>query len=377
MPTTTALRLRGPEIQRLAELLVDAFEPDRFDELLLFRLDRKTSHYAGAADRYPTVVRKVIQDASARLWWRELARAAREALPTDPGLVEFGESFGLAPETWSTDGAGTARVGGPQLELKIRAAQSTFDIGTWRGRLGDIEGRVCRVEYPAATPWGTGFLVGPSAVLTNYHVVEAIVDGAVAPGDVALRFDFKVGRDGVSVAPGTVHRLAHDWLHDYSPYSDRDSEVDPIDDPAPDELDYALLRVDGTPGTEPVGGDTGDPQPAQRRWVELPREHHDFGAQPALYIVQHPAGAPLRVALDTDAVVSVNASRTRVRYTTTTEPGSSGSPCFGPDWQPVALHHSGDPKYALGREPDYNQGIPLATIRALLEQRGALAAAAI
>jgi V8-like Glu-specific endopeptidase len=378
MHSTPTLRIPGTDIERLASLLADAFEPDRFDEFLLYRLDRRSYNFAGANDRYPTVLRKVIQDANARLWWRDLVREARLALPADPGLVEFGERFELAPQTWNAgadagaDPDATTRVAGRQLELKIKAAQSTVDIGTWRARLGEIEGRVCRVEYPAATAWGTGFLVGPSTVLTNYHVVKAVIEGAVAAAAVALRFDFKVGNDGVSVRAGTVHRLAGDWLLDHSPYSQRDYEVDPPCDPAGDELDYALLRLDGEPGTEPVGGETGDPQPAERGWIELPSDPYDFARQPALYIVQHPAGAPMRVALDSDAVVGVNANHTRVRYTTTTEPGSSGSPCFGPDWQAVALHHSGDPKYSLGQAPDYNQGIPLATIRARLQARGAL-----
>ncbi len=378
MPATPTLRLAGADIERLAALLLAAFAPARFDEFLLYRLERHSYLFAGASDDYPTVLRKVIQDANARLWWRDLVREARLALPADPGLVAFGERFALAPQTWSADGAGAAtRVDGPRLELKIKAAQSTFDIGTWRARLGAIEGRVCRVEYPAATARGTGFLIGPSTVLTNYHVVKAVIDGDVAPADVVLRFDFKVGDDGVSVRTGTVHRLAGGWLVDHSPYSARDFEVDPATEPGGDELDYALLRLDAEPGTEPVGGDTADPRPAERGWIELPCDRYDFAGRSALYIVQHPAGAPMRVALDSDAVVGVNAGRTRVRYTTTTEPGSSGSPCFGPDWEAVALHHSGDPTYALGQAPGFNQGIPLATIRALLEQRGALAAAAV
>jgi V8-like Glu-specific endopeptidase len=66
----------------------------------------------------------------------------------------------------------------------------------------------------------------------------------------------------------------------------------------------------------------------------------------------------------------LNGNGTRVRYTTTTEPGSSGSPCFGPDWQWVAIHHSGDPKYWAGGKPAFNEGIPASAIRRLLTERG-------
>jgi hypothetical protein len=364
-----ALRLTGPEIAKLQELLRAAFLRPRFDEFLLYRLDKRTDDYVGPADDYKTALRKVIQEANARLWWRDLLREARRAVPDDPGLMVFGEPFGLSPATVAPDGRAMAPVQGRQLELKIRAAQSTYDIGTWRKRLGEIEGRVCRIEYPAEMSRGTGFLVGPSVVLTNYHVVEPIILGNVSAAHVALRFDYKKADESAAVQAGTVHRLDDSWLVDSSPYSPCDLEVDPAADPALDELDYAVLRVEGTPGREPVGGTTRDPNPALRGWIRAPGQQYDFSAHPSLYIVQHPDGKPMQVALDTEAVIGLNANGTRIRYTTTTEPGSSGSPCFGPDWQWVALHHSGDPKYWQGQQPDFNQGVPLSAIRTLLASR--------
>jgi V8-like Glu-specific endopeptidase len=53
----------------------------------------------------------------------------------------------------------------------------------------------------------------------------------------------------------------------------------------------------------------------------------------------------------------------RLRYRNNTEPGSSGSPVFTLAWELVALHHAGAP----GPEPaSYNQGIPMARIKAYL-----------
>jgi len=364
------IRLDGPQIEELKNLLGAAFLPPRFTEFLLYRLNRNIWNYTGATDDYPTILLRVIQDANARLWWRDLVWEARKAIPADPGLLAFEERFSSAPTTLAVDGGEVRPVQGRQLELKIKDAQSTFDIGTWRRRLGEIEGRVCRIEFPETVDQGTGFLVGPSVVLTNYHVIEELKDGAVAPAMAVLRFDYKVADDGVTVQAGTTFRLAAEWLLDSSRYSQRDLEVAPAQDPAPDELDYAFLSVDGAPGNAPVGGPTTDPSPALRRWIDLPAEDHDFTIQRSLYIVQHPDGRPLQVALDTEAVIGLNGNRTRVRYTTTTEPGSSGSPCFGPDWQWVALHHNGDPKYLRGQRPDFNQGIPVAAIRQLLAARG-------
>jgi hypothetical protein len=369
---TAKLRLTGPEIQQLRDLLRAAFPRNRFDEFLLYRLNRHTDDYVGAADDYLTVLRKVIQEANAALWWRDLLREARKAVPDDPGLMEFGEQFGWSPATVAVDGGIPARLGGKQLELRIKAAQSTFDIGTWRRQLGEIEGRVCRIEYPPGDAQGTGFLVGPSMVLTNFHVVEPFIENGRA-GDaspVAIRFDHKVADDGVAVSAGTVHKLAKDWLADFSPYGQEELSDEPSAEPELDELDYALLRVDGTPGEEPVGGPTSDPNPVPRKWIEVPAGPYDFAAQPALYIVQHPDRLPMQVALDTEGVIGLNGNGTRVRYTTTTEPGSSGSPCFGPDWQWVAVHHGGDPKYWTGSKPEFNEGIPTSAIRRLLTERG-------
>ena len=93
---------------------------------------------------------------------------------------------------------------------------------------------------------------------------------------------------------------------------------------------------------------------------------HDFLASPALYIVQHPLGQPLKLALDTQAVLAVNPGGTRVRYRTNTDHGSSGSPCFDKDWNLVALHHSGSTRVT----PTWNEGIPFPKILGLLEPRG-------
>jgi V8-like Glu-specific endopeptidase len=363
-------RLNGPEIGILRDALFTAFPiRNRFADLLLFRLGRHYTTYQTLEDAHPDVIKNVISQANAELWIGDLLREARNTVPGDSDLMAFGEQFGLAPRLMTHSAGGIHPVTGPQLQLKIKETQSTYDIVTWRKLLGEIEGRVCRVECPIKTAVGTGFLIGPNAVLTNYHVVEQVDRGELAALQVRLRFDYKVTDDGVAVEKGLVYKLAEKWLFDHSRYSDEDKEVNPAHDPTPEELDYAILRVDGTPGNDYIGGKTDDPNAIQRGWVPLPATAHDFASQPAIYIVQHPDGQPMQVALDSNGVVGVNEKGTRVRYTTTTAPGSSGSPCFGPNWELVAVHHLGDPKYLQGQRPTYNQGIPIAAIQQLLTTR--------
>lgn len=76
----------------------------------------------------------------------------------------------------------------------------------------------------------------------------------------------------------------------------------------------------------------------------------------------------MKLAIDTQSVIGVNANQTRVRYTTNTEGGSSGSPVFDMLWNLSALHHYGDPDW---KNPIYNQGVaPLYLIRAKIEAAG-------
>ena len=187
------------------------------------------------------------------------------------GLIEFGERFGVSPRFTTLEGVQQQRIAGPQLELKIRATGTTFDIGPWLRKIGEIEARVCRIEYPELADQATGFLVGPDLVLTNYHVVEPIIDHPAIAGTVALRFDYKVADDGVTVQKGVVYKLAQQhWLAHFSEYADTDGQLPPATNAPADKLDFAFLRVNGKPGDDPVGGPTKDPSPTPRGWIKPP-----------------------------------------------------------------------------------------------------------
>jgi Trypsin-like peptidase domain len=197
----------------------------------------------------------------------------------------------------------------------------------------------------------------------------------VTPDKVALRFDYKALEDGVSVRSGTVYELApgavgapDSWLIDSSRYSKVDTEGGP-GDPSAEHMDYALLRVKGKPGADPVGGPQPElEKPVPRGWIEIPAREHDFEKFKSVFILQHPDDRPLKFAMDTNSVLGLNGNATRVRYATNTAPGSSGAPCFDGDWNLIALHHAGDPKYGHLFKAEYNQGIPLKPILALLTE---------
>jgi hypothetical protein len=207
--------------------------------------------------------------------------------------------------------------------------------------------------------------------MTNYHAIEPFLDvSAHVCKDIVIRFDYKVLDDGLTLNHGKEYRLAEEWLVEKAPYSKFDEEIAPAAEPKACELDFAVLRLDGSPGTDPVGGDTLDPGAVPRCYIAIKPVVHDFLVNRAIYIVQHPDGKPMQIALDADAVVSMTSNGTRVRYTTTTHKGSSGSPCFSADWQLVALHHGGDPKDLVGLKPEFNQGIPINAIWDWVKEQG-------
>jgi len=263
------------------------------------------------------------------------------------------------------------------LEKIVRPHLNMPDFGLWREAMTRVEGQVCRITLNGQAQ-GTGFLVGPDAVLTNYHVMEPVIKKQVDPAGVECQFDFKLLKD--HTAPYTPVKLAADWLIDHSPYTTNEKVGTPDTAPPPtvDELDYALIRLASQFGAQPwvKSPDAGGNAPA-RGWVRVPDQTPAVGDKMAIIIAQHPDGAPMKLALDTDAVNKekgfwLNAPQTRLRYATNTEGGSSGSPCFDFNWRLIALHHYGDPKYSGGdrRHGDWNQGVPIGQIRARLTRLG-------
>lgn len=354
----SGVRLTGQQYQQFSQALLDAYTHQRLTEMIQFRLDKNLAALA-MGDDLQEIVFKLIRTAEAQGWTDRLLLAARESNPGNPQLLAFAQQFGLAP-------AIPAR---PELERLIQTTNSFLDVARWRQRLGEIEAQVCRVE--AAGSYGTGFLLGPDIVMTNYHVVQRIIEQhGVGAEAVVLRFDYKRLEDGTTLNPGKEYHLAAEWLIDQSPMSAVDLQPEPkICAPQPDELDYALLRVEGSPGLDKIG-DSPDPGAQSRKWIEVPAEPYDFLPDTPLFIVQHPQGDPLKLALDDDAVIGLNANATRVKYKTNTEAGSSGSPCFNANWDLVALHHSGDPNFDPAHKPTYNEGIPFGAIADLLHKRG-------
>ena len=361
MPLLGNRNLDGREIGLFSEALREAFRnPPQLDMMLGQGMTLSVWNYVPWGTEYDVAVYNLIQNLQANGKTADLLVAARLAKPDNVKLYQFAQEFGL-----------TSLPKEPDFFEKIVKPKLAFlDFQVFLKNLAEVEGRVARVgvETDAGTEYGTGFLVGPDALLTNYHVVKAAVDSKNA-GDanagraVSVLFDYKVMANNMKVFPGTTYKLVDEaaWLIDHSPYSAVDGKPDPKPgDPDPSELDYALLRLAAHAAEDPIGGAPfAGPGGTKRGFVSVGDggRDADFAAGRPLFIVQHPKGEALKLAPDTEGMIGPNANKTRVRYKNNTLGGSSGSPCFNVDFQLVALHHSGDPR--TKGSPEYNEGIPL------------------
>lgn len=358
--------ISAEQIAGLDEALRSAFSSTSFRRMLRLRLNKKVDEIAGTGIPFTQTVLAVIETAEEEGWFYDLVSAARAENPGNLALKTFSEQFlAFAP----IDGS---------LERLVAGSKSFVDISSWRHRIWEIEGQVCSIRI-AGIFKGTGFLVAPDVVMTNYHVIEHVKHrstakgvkgnevGWIEPSQIELVFDYKRTISGAT-NPGTPVRVRdNSWLIDFSPYSSIDfiaKEKKPKD-PDPDELDYALLRLGESFG----GGDRG--------YIRVSGQPRSLNREEALFIAQHPIDRsnperqlPLQLALETNADLELNTNGTRLYYKTSTEPGSSGSPCFDYEWSLVALHHSGDPN--MFRPATYNEGVPINMIHQLVSQRNLL-----
>jgi V8-like Glu-specific endopeptidase len=197
------------------------------------------------------------------------------------------------------------------------------DVGTMKLALKRTSA-VCRVEIPGGR-FGTGFLIAPRLVLTNYHVLnlegretqEQTLENALQAG---LRFGFISAERGRE-EKGQVFKLdRQNPIVDWSPI--------PL-------LDFALLRVE-----EPIN-EAQDIEPVKYS-LNVPTPNA------TLNMIQHPEGQVMKIALSGNAVTWLSDDHRLIQYVTPAAAGSSGSPCFDDDWNVVAIHHAEETRRFAG-----------------------------
>jgi len=341
--------LTNVQRRQLRDALLQAFPSwNELRRLVADQLDENLAAITAQSSPLEDNIFDLITWARARGHLFDLIVAARNQNPGNPLVEDFASTIGLS----------SARKIQPGILQKVVDGNATFlDVAKWRAELTRMEWRVCRVDRDGQGS-GTAFLVGPDLVLTNYHVVEPLIDKPAEAGRWTCRFDFKLDEAGQVISMGTVVPLATaDTVVDSARYSDVDQIPDPKPrSPGPDELDYALLRLSQPVGDLPIAKSENAPV---RGFVPMSTAAVDFPSTRVLAILQHPQTLPLKLALGMDERPELSGSDRRIRYKVPTEPGSSGSPVFDSEWRLIALHHSGDPTIA---NPAYNEAIPIALV---------------
>ncbi|MCH8862796.1 MAG: trypsin-like peptidase domain-containing protein [Proteobacteria bacterium] len=238
-------------------------------------------------------------------------------------------------------------------------------------------------NLPAGSGWATGLMVSPTLFLTNNHVIPT----KAFANKIEMQFNYQLDYSG-----------AAQTTDDYMP--------NPNDNAfhTNSALDYTLIRMKpklrfwypslakatamDASGTETADGNGeamaggmpvfGPEVLALRRtaaardlanmhllWRYFVNPGSAWGYVPLvdglpmaidqhLNIVQHPRGRRKEVALQENQITNIYSNV--VRYTTDTEPGSSGSPVFNNAWEIIALHHAAGSEDAVGNWAD-NEGM--------------------
>lgn len=255
----------------------------------------------------------------------ERERIASELKDKNPLEVDTPERVALRKSIIKPrDGLAIERIIGREdlfpisyLEAGLKAATSVCRIEI-RDRIGRVQG------------YGTGFLVSPSLLLTNNHVLE---NNDNAQFSVA-QFNYEVDLD-LKERPMKSFRLTPERFF--------------ITD---QKLDFTLVAIeevsdDGTKvsnfGFLPLIAQTGK---------ALVGEY--------VSIIQHPSGAHKAIAIRENQILDVFDNY--IHYTTDTMPGSSGSPVFNDEWIVISLHHAGVPDPKNPAEFIANEGIRISSI---------------
>lgn len=277
-----------------------------------------------------------------------LIESARAERPSNPALREVEQLLLLTADPLS-DVHPTAAVADkvstrPGLERVIIDAAGFPHFEDVVRKLGTAEYRICLIDYRLADGTricGTGFLVANDLVMTNDHVICKAREGCLSGLAIELSFGY---RSKLTEATRYV-LLERDWL----------VTSDKI-------LDYAILRVLGAPGSDPLVSKGTQERGYFKLVNETPVEN-----QPLL-ILQHPfdqlEGVPstLRLTIGFAHRREEGQAAHVLMHSANTSEGSSGSPVFSGRMDLIGLHNWGGPKH--------NEAIKVGAVRNHLESNG-------
>lgn len=206
-----------------------------------------------------------------------------------------------------------------------------------------VTSSVCKIETVDGIAFGTGFLVAPDLILTNYHVIPKAraVDKKTKARFLDIMDEYGNRQRGFVV---DIKELIT-----FSEYDKNDSS---------EYLDFSLLKLS-----------VNIEEKFQIKPIIINPEVISNEGDMSI-IVQYPggkseAGQPLQFVLDAKSKI-IKKVKNRIRYTTNTRNGSSGAPVFNLNWEVIGIHHaSATTDERIHNAEDiyaYNQGISIKPI---------------
>lgn len=193
---------------------------------------------------------------------------------------------------------------------------------------------VCKIEVRdrigKVLEYGTGFLVSPTLLLTNNHVLK---DEEMALFSL-VQFNYELDLNNMEREP-TNFRLNPKRLF--------------ITDQT---LDFTLVAIEDVSSNGTHSSDFGYLPLLPQKGKILKGEH--------VSIIQHPKGAPKSIALRENKVLDIFDDY--IHYTTDTDGGTSGAPVYNDQWIVVALHHASIPNPKNRDNFIANEGIRISSI---------------
>lgn len=363
--------LTGPQIGQFRDAITEAYTIAELEQSLLIRLEKKLENYAPVGGLKAKAF-TLVKEANMEGWAEELIDALLADRPRSQPLLRF--AVDIKQGLHLVDGNSQTPLDHNGLQAII-TTDPRLNVAVFLQGLSDSRKTVCRIQVDAdrGILFGTGFLVGPDLLMTNYHVVEDLVKDPSTVNNLRCLFDYEVTPDGVSINPGMQVGIAqNNPVLAFSPYSNFDTngpaKIDDVEWPA-DCLDYALLRLEKSIGNDAFGLGAKNAQDAgpyeKRGWIKAyPYDNIAKGSH--MIIIHHPDRKPLKMSIGFGGVQGCDKNNRRVRHRVNTQSGSSGSPCFDENFKLIALHNMGDTAW----NPQYNQGIIMNRILADLDLKG-------
>jgi len=220
---------------------------------------------------------------------------------------------------------------------KIIGENTLRDVYTLEVLL-ELSRAVARIRGPEGL--GTGFLIAEDLLMTNHHVIGSDAEAR----QCAFQFNYQLDRAGKALPVHTA-RVVEGGLFRTSPIAPYNATAD--------ALDYTVVQLTDLPAGV---------MPLALKSAPIKRDSR-------LTIIQHPGGDYKKISLQNNFVEYVDEHV--VQYTTSTEPGSSGSPVLSDDFNVVAIHHAGGnlSEPATKRRYLRNEGIRMSAILEDLRQR--------